>query len=361
MVEVFEGKYRAFNKELGLDSKSMPWTVKWQYAVLTLGRERMRSRYEEIKEQVKKEIYDKLPLPKPKGIHLKKAYKQVPQIAMARLAEECQTIDERLERDLQFLYDSKEKTILGVATPNHIVITADQVADEIIKIIAEMNLQERDIFRNYPGSRLDTGQIDSPNGPLKLGVVISYGNEILTKAIRGSISIEVQNCMNELQFLEIKKTRLWNWQGLQVAYTRVLRIEKETDLGMRLRQMVEDLNKSAQEFASLSANVGKRKLLMEEAEAIITAVSSAYALGKKVVGAIVEDFVKSEHTVWDLAMAFTRVAGDEEMFKQKGQRSQARVSTAGTVLLALPTTELIVNCQKYLTVKKIPAMKIGKS
>jgi len=361
MVQVLEGKYRTFNKETGLTSKQMPWTVKWQYTVLTMGRQRMRDRYEAIKEQVKKEIYDKLPTPKPKGIHLKKFYKQVPQIAMSRLAEECEQIDERLERELQFLYDIKERNIVGVATLDHIVITADQVADEILKILAERNLEEKDIFRNYPGSRLDTEEITSPNGPLKLGVCITYGNEILTKAIRGSVSVEVQNCMNELQFLEIKKTRLWDWRGLAVAYTRVLRVEEKTDLGMRLRLMIDEISKAAQNFAEVSAEIGKRKLSMEEAEHIITAVKSAYALGKNAVEAIVKDFVASDHTVWDLAMSFTRIAHDETLFKEKGQRSQARVSSAGTVLLALPTEQLIQNCKKFVETKKLAPIKLETS
>jgi len=356
MVEVYEKRYPEFVRETKLTHKNMPWVVKWQFTTLTLGIEKMRKRYELIKKEIKEEILSKLtPAQRRKSA---KYLKGIPHKAMAILSEECAKLDPNMHRVLQYLVDTGE--IRGVATPTHLPLPAEDVAESISKIVTAMKLDEKELFRNYPASRLDTKTITVKGiGEVKIGAAIRYGHEFLQRAVRGSICIEVQSCLNELQFLELRRTRLWDWKGLEVAYTRVLRVKKRTEIEFRLKQMVTELSDAAEKFSKMMALTRDVKLTMDEAEALISSVAVSYTLGKKVTKNIALQYLSSERTLWDLAMAFTRIASDESLFKKNGERSQARVSSAGTVLLALPKKKLVANSRKFLKKKKIKPIDLG--
>lgn len=361
MVDVFEGRYSEFARKIGLTHEHMPWVVKWQYTTLTLGIAPMRKRYEAIKEEVRQEILAKLtPEQLGNAKFMKVVMKQVPHIALARLSAQCAATEPRMERILQFLYEKPEKSVKGVATPQHLPFTAEDVSDAIGRIVEHMGIKETFLFRNYQASRLDVRDVMSEKiGGMKVGAAIRFGHELLQRAVRGSIFIEVQSCLNELHFLELRKTRLWDWRGLEVAYTRVLRVQKRTELDFRLREMIKELADVAEKFAVTMELTKTVKLTMKEADAIVSAVVYAYSLGKAVTEEIAHQFLNSDRTIWDLAMAFTNAAKHEELFKERGERSQARVSSAGTVLLAMPKDKLVKNCTKFMRVnKKVQKVKL---
>ena len=122
--------------------------------------------------------------------------------------------------------------------------------------------------------------------------------------------------------------------------------------------MVSELTQVSAKFSEIAIKNGERVLTMDEAEAILTALKGAYNLGARVMNSIISKFLAGKRTMWDLAMAFTSAANDETLFKIRGVRSQARFSSAGTVLVALPGDQIVKNCQTFIQKNKLPVVKL---
>lgn len=150
-------------------------------------------------------------------------------------------------------------------------------------------------------------QVTTIFGDLAMGIAVDFGNNIMTRAIRFSVYIQILVCTNPLTFLHLSNTM---GTKLGILKRKELRIERKEDLRIRIKDGAKTIFKASNDLPALLERNGQAEISRDDARASITAMTNAYQLtSQKLRDTIFDDMGdKNSYKIWDIAMTLSKMA-----------------------------------------------------
>jgi hypothetical protein len=322
-------------------------TAKRMFSRLQLG----RINAERLIEIKKEELVNNLPYNTRKLLLSKKVTHKEKAIILKPIIEE--SIDNIFQiayikpfRKLQYIIN-KNGVIVNVATEKHQILDTKEVGKTVIEVFEENGYTIVDTWKNYRGITATNKMLQTPFGRMKAGLGVSFGSITLTRAIKCAIFFQIEVCTNPLSFLELHNTM---GTKLSLTQNKVLRIGNSRNILDRTKIAVKSAidDWKIDKIPSQIINNGKRELALEDANAIVKAMSNAYSVGSRIQDEIIESYATTKNTIWELAMIISKISADADKFNKNVRLTHAKLSAIGLVLLT--TTEInrcIINSRDY--------------
>jgi len=224
------------------------------------------------------------------------------------------------QRELQYIV--VDDIVKGVATTRHLLIPPEQVLDAAEEIADRQGLvlTEQEGLAGLVSTEKETAGI-------QIGYHLYPGDILTRKAISVSSFARTVVCTNPLTWAGIGNFQRF---GIDKTHERVLRIEKITELRPRLERAIEGSREILSKLEALINRARSTKVDDREAKAILTAFGTAYGIGLKPIGEVIERLTVEPKSTYGMAQAASWVARHGERWKKptEGEIPHAKQSMA---------------------------------